>query len=221
MSANFFLLQLGAPTILINNAATPVNGLPLLPAPNSGIRTITPEQAARTLQINTISHFNTLTTFLPMIMSSPHGGHIISISSILSHLAPSQLSDYAASKAALSSLHNTLTNELAVHPSANVRKSLKTILVEPGMMNTQLFADITTVPWYANFFGPVLDVKDMAQAIVRMLERGEGGVIRMPVYCAFMPLYGILPGSIQRFVRWFAGIDQAIVVEKKTNGVAK
>ena len=78
-------------------------------------------------------------------------------------------------------------------------------------MNTNLFGPYTTLPWYANFFGPILEAKDVAMEIVRVVERGEGGVIRMPFYAKIIGnTWGALPGSAQRGVRWWSGVDEAV-----------
>lgn len=131
----------------------------------------------------------------------------MTISSILSHLAPAGISDYAASKAAVSSLHHTLTHELR---KSRLDDRIKTVLVEVGQMDTALFAKVET-PWYANFFGPVLEAKDVAKEIVGLIDRGESGLVRMPFYAKLIPWYGVMPGSLQMLVRRFAGIDQAVV----------
>ena len=60
-------------------------------------------------------------------------------------------------------------------------------------MDTNLFGPHTTLPWYANFFGPVLEAKDVAMEIVRVVERGEGGVVRMPFYAKII---GVCVGSV-------------------------
>lgn len=201
--------ELGRPTILINNAAAGVVGLPLLP--NESSATLTPQDATKTLTVNTLSHFNTLSAFLPDLLAAEEGCAIVTISSLLAHLSPTRLADYSASKAALSSLHDTLTHEIWSHSDAHVRNKAKTILVEPGMIGTDLFRHITDVPWYSNFFGPLLEVNEVAKAIIAKLDAGESGVIRMPFYSKCMPIYAVMPGSMQRMMRWFAGIDQAIV----------
>ncbi|KIW62517.1 hypothetical protein PV04_10684 [Phialophora macrospora] len=205
--------ELGRPTILINNAAGSVTGLPLVPADN--VTTLSSRQATRTVTTNTLSHFTTLAVILPYLISSPQGAHVITISSILAHLSPSRLADYSCSKAAISSLHNTLYHELLTHPDSGVFSRVKTLLVEPGMLSTQLFSDITRVPWYANFFGPMLEAKDVAKEILRWVERGDGGVIRMPFYAKCVPVLGVMPGVVQRAVRWWSGIDRAIVGREK------
>lgn len=156
-----------------------------------------------------------LSAMLHDLTSSSAGSTVVTISSLLAHLSPSRLSDYSASKAALSSLHNSLTHEIATNDDLTIRNKTKTVLVEPGMMHTQLFADITKVPWYANFFGPILEVDEVATAIVNQLNRGQSGVIRMPFYSQCMPWYSVMPGMIKRAMRWFSGIDRAIVIDQK------
>jgi short-subunit dehydrogenase len=169
------------------------------------------------MTINCLSHFNTLSVLLPYLTSSKNttGAHIVTISSILAHLSPASLADYSASKAAVSSLHSTLCHELRCHPDPSAFAKVKTLLVEPGQLDTQLFADITSVPFYAHFFGPVLRAQDVAKEIIRTIERGDGGVIRMPFYAKCMPFFNVLPGSVQLGMRWFSGIDRAIVSENK------
>lgn len=83
------------------------------------------------------------------------------------------------------------------------------------MLSTHLFSEITRLPWYAHFFGPVLEAKDVAKEILRYVERGDGGVIRMPFYAKCVPLLGLLPGAVQGCVRWWCGIDRAIVSREK------
>jgi short-subunit dehydrogenase len=142
---------------------------------------------------------------------------MVTISSILAHLAPAHLADYAASKAAVSSLHHTLTNEFRQYGQSH---KVKTILVEVGQMATDLFEKAET-PWYAQFVGPTLEVTDVAKEIMRLLDKGQGGVIRMPAYTQMMVWYGVLPGSVQRFVRWFSGIDAAFMESRRANELPK
>ena len=214
--------KLGPPSILINNAASPINGKSLLQQ-ESQASVLTSEQAAHTLDVNAVSHFNLLHACLPHLMNSAksNGAHIVTISSILSRLAPAHLADYAASKAVISTLHQCLNHEIAIHPSPNIEGKVKTVLVETGQMETGLFAEMTNLPWYANFFGPVLDAKDVASEIIRVIGRGDGGVLRMPFYAKIIGAgwYDVLPGSIQRLARWWSGIDHALALGKKSKAL--
>ena len=177
--SNLIEEKLGPPSILISNAASPIHGRPLLEESEKSV--LTPVQATQTLSVNALSHFNLLHACLPHLTTRPNGAHIVTISSVLAHLAPARLADYTASKSAISTLHYSLSYEIATHPSSDVRSKIKTLLVETGQIETGLFADMS-LPWYANFFGPVLDAKDVASEIIRVVGRGEGGVVRMPAY---------------------------------------
>ncbi|RMZ80019.1 hypothetical protein DV738_g3033, partial [Chaetothyriales sp. CBS 135597] len=168
--------RLGRPTVLVNNAAA---------------------GASTTLQVNTLGHVNLLHACLPHLLQAAAGAHVVTISSVLAHLRPARLADYAASKAAASAIHHTLAHEIAASRDGSSAALIKTLLVETGQLDTPLFADVTRLPWYANFFAPVLDPKDVADAIIRVVSRGEGGVLRMPLYASVVGAgwYAVLPGA--------------------------
>ena len=187
------LLQLGPPTILINCAAASIHPSPLLSLP--------PASISSTLTTNLFSHYHTIQTFLPSLLHSPTGGHIVTLSSILAHLPPATLSAYASSKAALSALHTALTAELRPH-----RLNIKTLLVETGQMATGLFAGVATPN---AFFAPVLDRREGAKESVQRINAGEGGIVRMPEYARWVDWYGVLPAGVQSLLRWISGIDEA------------
>jgi len=194
-------IQLGKPTILINNAASRIGGLPLCSTDGPSL-----DQSSidRTFSTNIHAHFNTLRAFLPGIKSSSNGGTIVTISSILAHLAPANLTDYAASKAAISALHVSLSMELR---QQGLVDKVKTILVETGQIDTELFRNVETP---SNFFGPILDTREVVKEIVRLIDGGESGLVRMPAYARWIEWYGVLPAGLQRAVRWASGIDVAL-----------
>jgi short-subunit dehydrogenase len=137
----------------------------------------------------------------------------VTISSILAPLAPSHLSDYAASKTAASTLHASLQHEIASHTDPHVRRNLKTLLVEVGQLDTGLFGGDAApkLPAWARFFGPVVEAKDVVRWITWYLERGEGGVVRLPFYARCVGVWwGVVPSSLQRVVRWASGVDGAV-----------
>ena len=128
----------------------------------------------------------------------------MTVSSILAHLAPAHLTDYAAAKAGVSALHTSLSNEIQQQGASD---RVKTILVETGQIDTQLFSGVETP---SNFFGPILDTRQVAKEIVRLIDAGESGLVRMPAYARFIDLYHILPAGLQRVVRWASGVDVAM-----------
>ncbi|KAI5243416.1 NAD(P)-binding protein [Aureobasidium subglaciale] len=193
--------DLGTPTILVNNAGI-VNGLPLL--------SLTAAQYTRCFAINTLSHFHTTRTFLPSMLSSPLGGTIVTVSSVLGHLGASHLTDYTASKAALLAFHTSLRAEISQlssspqHPGA---KNIRMLLVKPGQLSTAMFSTLKSP---SDFFGPVVQAKDLAKAIVDGIEEGRDGVVAMPVYAHLVEWLGVLPTGLQRAARWMSGVDGAM-----------
>lgn len=185
------LLQLGTPTILINNAGI-VNGQSLL---NLSI-----EDINRNFQVNLLSHFYTLKVFLPGMIRKGYGT-IVTVSSVLGHLGASQLSDYTAAKAGLIALHKSVSAELSSYPN------VKTILVTPGQLSTPLFDGVHTP---SSFFGPVLEPIEVAKEVIAAVDGGISGVLAMPFYAGWVELIGIMPVGVQRFIRWASGIDHAM-----------
>jgi short-subunit dehydrogenase len=166
----------------------------------------------RVFRTNTFAHFNTLRTFLPHMLNA-HRGTIVTVSSVLGHLGAANLSSYTSSKAALLTLHASLRAELAQHPDG---KDIKTILVAPGQMSTQMFADMTTP---SNFLAPVAAPVDVAKEIMRLVEKGDGGEVAVPLYARWIQVLGVLPAGLQVLVRKWSGIDTSIakagMLEKK------
>jgi short-subunit dehydrogenase len=158
---------------------------------------------SRTFRINTLSHFNTLRTFLPHMLREGRGT-IVTVSSVLGHLGAANLSAYTASKAALLALHHSLRAELAQIPEA---AEIKTILVTPGQMSTQMFADVKPP---STFFAPTATPADLGKSIIKLIERGESGEVAIPLYSQYIGFFSILPVGIQRLVRRWSGLDTAV-----------
>ena len=122
---------------------------------------------------------------------------------MLAHLGASQLSDYTASKAALLAFHSSLSAELASSPN------IKTILVTPGQLDTELFAGVCPGR-VAKFFGPVVEVRELAVKLVAMIDSGEGGVLAVPAYARWIGWMEVLPAGFQRVFRDWSGVDRAM-----------
>lgn len=189
------LTQLGPPTILINNAGI-VHAKSILDQ--------TAEDVESTFRTNTLSHFNTLRTFLPYMLRSELGGTIVTVSSVLAHTGAANLSSYSASKAALLALHASLRAELAQHPAG---KEVKTILVTPGQLSTKMFEGVKTP---SRFWAPLVDTNEVAREIITMVEKGDSGDIAVPLYAKWIPVLNVLPVAIQKFARVLSGVDKAI-----------
>ncbi|KAH4307964.1 hypothetical protein HBI56_024410 [Parastagonospora nodorum] len=186
--------DLGPPTILINNAGI---------VHKKSILDTTTEEVEQTFRVNTLSHFVTLKTFLPHMLREGRGT-IVTVSSVLGHLGAANLSAYTASKAALLALHHSLRAELAQIPAA---AEIKTILVTPGQMSTQMFADVKPP---SNFFAPTATPAMLAKSIIRLVERGESGEVAIPMYSQYVGFFAILPVGVQALVRRWSGLDRAV-----------
>ncbi|KAL1651988.1 hypothetical protein SLS58_000111 [Diplodia intermedia] len=189
--------DLGTPTVLINNAGV-VNGKPLLD--------LSPAEVERNFRVNLLAHFNTLQTFLPGMLSAPDGGTIVTVSSVLGKVGAACLSDYTAAKAGLIAMHNSLLAELkqSSNPGA---KNIKTVLVTPGQLGTQLFGDLATP---SGFLAPIVEPVQVAQAIIKMIDAGEGGEISFPLYARWMEWMNVLPSGLQWMIRGASGVDDAM-----------
>lgn len=150
-----------------------------------------------------MSHFTTIRAFLPYMLRERRGT-IVTVASVLGYLGAANLSAYTASKAALLALHQSLRGELAQRPDA---KEIKTILVTPGQMGTQMFASLKTP---SNFLAPVVTPAGMAKEIIRLVDRGESGEIALPLYSRYIQILGVLPFGIQHILRRLSGIDKAL-----------
>lgn len=135
------------------------------------------------------------------------------MSSVLGRLGAAHLSDYAASKAALIAMHNSLAAEVAAYPK------IKTILVAPGQLSTEMFGDLK-LNALQRFVGPVVPVSEFAVQLVKMINDGRGGVLAEPFYARWIGALECLPWGAQKLVRSWAGVDTAMMAFKRIEGGA-
>lgn len=133
-------------------------------------------------------------------------GTIVSVSSVLGYLGASKLADYAASKAGIIALHESLNAELrqSNHPSA---EWIRTILVTPGQMSTGMFKGVKTP---SHFFAPVIEPHDIAKEIIRLVDNGENGRIATPAYSRWIGVFMAMPIGVQAILRKLSGVDTAM-----------
>ena len=199
--------DLGTPTVLINNAAI-VNGKPFLELER--------EELERLLYVNTISHFQLAKPFLADLLSTGTGGTLVTVSSVLAHQGAANLSVYAASKAAVTACHNCLSAELA-----GFAPQIKTILVAPGQLDTQLFGTVKLRGFVRNFLAPVVGAGEVAVKIVEMVDGGDGGVVSLPASARWIAWMAVLPVGVQRVLREWAGVDsQFATLSREEDGNA-
>jgi hypothetical protein len=84
--------------------------------------------------------------------------------------------------------------------------------VAPGQVGTALFAGVSTP---SPFLAPVVEPTALAREVVRMLDVGCSGEIRMPLYAAWAPALAGLPAGVQALVRQWSGMDRAMVESRR------
>ncbi|KAI4114517.1 MAG: hypothetical protein LQ345_004714 [Seirophora villosa] len=99
--------------------------------------------------------------------------------------------------------HTSLAAELRSTPN------IKTLLVTPGQLDTGMFSHIK-LGRIRNFFGPVLEVRELAIKIVNTIDAGEGGTIALPAYARWIAWHQILPKAAQNWLKRCSGVDTAI-----------
>ncbi|KAH6673112.1 hypothetical protein B0J14DRAFT_513140 [Halenospora varia] len=183
--------DLGTPTILINNAAI-VNGKPLLE--------LSTDEIDNNFRVNLLSHFYTLKSFLPSMVREGHGT-IVTVSSVIGQIGAAHLSDYAASKAAITAMHKSLAAELKSTPD------IKTVLVSPGQLTTPLFNGVQTPN---RFFAPALEPVDVAKEIIAAIDSGSSAEVSLPLYARWIDWMNVMPVGVQAILRKVAGVDTAM-----------
>jgi short-subunit dehydrogenase len=100
--------QIGAPTVLINNAGF---------ARGASILDTTESELNLTFQINTMSHYYMMQAFLPAMIKQNHG-MVITVASLAAYVTTPNLVDYTASKAAALVFHEGLQVRLSLFSRA-------------------------------------------------------------------------------------------------------
>lgn len=170
---------------------------------NAGIRqletieNLKEDEINKIINVNWISHLFLIKRFIlsTKAKSKYQKSHIVVVGSVLGFVGPKKLGIYAATKNSLMALMDSLREEL----SSDVL--LSTIL--PGQLNSKMFQDVNV----NKFLAPVINIKKLSKKIIYIIDEGLNGTFAYPLYGRFLPIYRILPWFLQRFCRWFSGMD--------------
>lgn len=152
-----------------------------------------------------IGQFNILRAFLPAIVSAEEG-HIVTVSSLLGKAGCAQVADYAASKAALISLHESLRQELDTRYKTPL---VRTTLLTPGLVQTPMFSgqkplrNSSLLPgWLFDFLIPSLPPHAVVKSIIAALDEQESRDIILPFFANLATWKPVLPYWLQYFGQW-------------------
>ncbi|EGX92136.1 dehydrogenase/reductase SDR family member 8 precursor [Cordyceps militaris CM01] len=169
--------EVGAPTILINNAGV-ARGKTILESEPGDVRF--------TFDVNALCHYWLAKAFLPSMIERNHG-MVVTIASAASWVTAPALVDYAASKAAAMAFHEGLSAELVTRYHA---PKVRTVIVHPGHVKTPLFQGFDQ----GNaFLMPSLEVDTVAEGIVKQVLTGRSGNVILPETGAIAALMRVLP----------------------------
>jgi NAD(P)-dependent dehydrogenase (short-subunit alcohol dehydrogenase family) len=178
--------ELGAPSILVNNAGI---------AHAHTMLESTPEYLKKLYDINVFSHFYTIQAFLPAMIAAKKG-HIISTCSMSSFFVPAGLVDYAASKAAVMAMHEGLNQELKYRYDAPM---IRTTVVHPTYVRTPL-----TGSWenaLVKSKALTMSPEYVGGEIVKAILSGKSQQVILPRALAFTSMLRALPWWVQEFLR--------------------
>lgn len=126
--------------------------------------------------------------------------------------ACAQTSDYAASKAALISLHSALREELDFHHNAPL---IRTTLLTPGLIHTPMFSgqrplreNVRIIPgWLFDFLMPAVPANALVKEIIKALDLQESRDIVMPELAkAYTFVTPLLPYWAMYYVKWVGSV---------------
>ncbi|KXJ84921.1 hypothetical protein Micbo1qcDRAFT_225569 [Microdochium bolleyi] len=201
--------EVGHPTVLVNNAGLS-RGATVVDGSHTDVEL--------TIRTNLVAPFLLTKEFLPRMVSMDHG-HVVNVGSVSSLFPPARVADYAATKAGITALHETLQLELKqVHHASRVRLTLGIL----GFIKIPLFKGETL---QSPFLFPLLHVDTVGEAFVDALYSGLGTTIYLPGIMRYVAMLRAGPEWLSRGVREgtaslrvdFKGRQQVI---KETGGLA-
>ncbi|KAF4534484.1 Short-chain dehydrogenase/reductase SDR [Lasiodiplodia theobromae] len=178
----------GNPTVLINNAGV---------AQQHAILEGSDEYDEQLFRVNVLSHFTLIREFLPGMLAQKKG-HIFTVASLSSFFTPSGIVNYAASKAAVLSLHEGLNVELR-HRYGPAGKHIITSIIHPTWTQTPLMDS-----WIASLKKSrtlIREPAEVAKKIVRQVLRAEPAQVFVPESGALFSSFRGWPTWIQELLR--------------------
>lgn len=177
--------------ILVNNAGI-VSGKPLVNLSNDDIK--------RTFMVNTIAPFILCREFIKEMIERDQG-QIINLCSASSYVGVPKLSDYAASKAAILSMDESIRLELK-----QMKSHVVTTAFCPYYINTGMFDGVKT---RFSFLLPILKPEYVCQRLMKAIAKKEKRVIIPPfVYLSFV--IKVFPPAIFDALLSFFGINSSM-----------
>ncbi|CAG7967601.1 unnamed protein product [Penicillium nalgiovense] len=169
----------GEPTVIVNNAGVFHHGT---------ILGMSEEELRQTFDVNIIAHFLIMKEFLSFMVRM-NRGHVLTVASMASFVTPGEMVDYACAKSGALAFQEGLRQELKYwYKAPNVRTSF-----------TPMIKGFTK--YQADFGQPLLDPKDVSQAVVEHIVTRKSGQIIVPRHLSVAGSLRALPLWLQEVIR--------------------
>lgn len=174
--ADSVLREFGRVDILVNNAGVG----PLAPFDD-----LTMADFRWVMDINFWGVIHGLRSFLPLLESNPEGGYIVNTASVAGLVHPPGATAYAASKAAVVAVSESLAAELAEDDHIGIS------ILLPALVRTNIFANAEQRPGHhagapqaKDFLPPgrELDPSDVGAMVIAAMRAGERYIITHPEF---------------------------------------
>ncbi|KAI8613020.1 hypothetical protein BC830DRAFT_1134178 [Chytriomyces sp. MP71] len=191
------LREVGAPTIVINNAGI-LGGKRFVD--------LDPATIERVIKVNLLGPMWVTKVFLPSMLERNHG-HIINVCSALSLSGSSGVTEYCASKFGLSGFTESLIQETK---HTNVRVSA----IFPGLISTSLFRGVAYR--YPSLF-PTLHARDVAAAIRWIVENDASVELVLPWIANLGRAMKVFPVAVQGLIKDLIGANSSMDTYKRAD----
>lgn len=189
--------DIGNPTILINNAGI---------GANKSIMDTSEDFLKKIFGVNLFSHYYCVQAFLPDMIEK-RKGHIVSIASMASFVASSNIVDYSCTKVAALAFHEGLRSELR---KVYECPEIKTTIVHPIWADTPLIAKDKDKLIKAG--QTIIDPQTVSDAVVEQILSGRSGQIILA------PVVGTIVSSLRGFPTW---VQESLRRFGERNGIQK
>jgi all-trans-retinol dehydrogenase (NAD+) len=129
------------------------------------------EEIEQIFEVNILAHFWLVRAFLPGMIKRGHG-HVVTVSSAAAISPAPKLADYAATKWAAFGFDEALRLEFKRY-----KVPVNTTVVCPYYINTGMFDGVKT---RFNFLLPILEPEDVADKVIKAIEKNHNRVIMPP-----------------------------------------
>ncbi|KAH6642453.1 hypothetical protein C7974DRAFT_301908 [Boeremia exigua] len=201
-AASHIRATLGAPSVLVNNAG-------ILSAHT--ILATSQEDLRRVFAVNVLSNWTTAQAFLPDMIAADKG-HVATVASTASYVGVAGMADYTASKAAVLSFHEGLTQELRLSYNA---PNVLTTSIHPNWVRTPLLAPVEAE--LKKRAAIVMEPEDVADAIAKQVFECRGAQVFLPASAGRTSLIRALPNWMQERIR--LGVSKTLTDSVKIGGM--